>query len=226
LGLRIGIDPDAISNQGVFQMATIEYGEHKLDLATLPETSLVALAQAGLAHTLGNVVASRVVAEIRKAINPEKPSDVTTEAVKAWRKTNEDKISVLSVKFQSESLEAINAGTLGVHVARGPSASADPLQAEMHRIAKAQISVILSGAGMKFPGAKLVKGKDGNPDTRVPETVTLKGSPWTGAQLIANRLDPDYPNNNRAEIEREAKSILAARKRDAEKQAAKGVDSL
>lgn len=194
----------------------ITYGNHKIDLESIPQTSVIALASAGLAHTLGNVVASKIVAEIRKAINSEKPSGVTTEAVKAWRSANEDKISALSAKFQGEALAAIAEGKLGVHSPRRPSASADPLQAEMRKLAKTQITDILIAAGMKFPG--VVKGK--------ASTVTLKGKEWTGEELVSNRLDVAYPNNNREAIEAEAKRNLAARKRAVEANAKVGVEAL
>src|SRR5580658_8429928 len=190
----------------------ITYGDHKLDLEALPQTSIVALASAGLAHTLGNVVASKIVAEVRKTINADKPSDVTTEAVKAWRKAHEADISAMSGRYQSEALAAIVAGTLGVHSPRAPKASSDPLMTEMRKIAKAQIVAILTAAKLTFPG------KD--------KTLELKGTSYTGEQMIANRLDVEYPKNNREAIEKEAKAVLAARKREMDKLADAGVDAL
>jgi len=197
-------------------MATLTYGDHQFDTATLPESSVNALIAAGLAHNLGNVVASGVVSDIRREINPEKPSDVTTEAVKAWRAANAEAIARFTEARVAAQVKAIREGTLGVHAPRGPSASADPLMAEMRKIAKQQITDILVASGMKFPGKK--DGKE--------QTITLKGKAFTGEQLIANRLNPEYPNNNREAIEREAKRAIEARAKAASKNAEAGVDSL
>lgn len=202
------------------KMAEISYGDYKFDHAELPMASLVALAQSGLSHELGNVVASGVVADIRKTVNPEKPSDVTTEAVKAWRAAHPEQVAAFASARVTAKLEAIRNGTLGVSAPRGPSASADPLTAEMRKLAREQITAILEAAGMKFPGFS------GKGDARKALTVTLKGKAFTGDELIANRLDAEYPNNNREAIEREAKRNLDARAKAKAKMAEGGVDSL
>lgn len=221
-------------------MATITYGDHTRDLDKLPASSLVALASAGFAHTLGNVVASKISSELHAVLDPTAPEGMSKEQAKAWfkaeaakyRVANPAKITEWNARHQAAVLKAIDEGKLGVHGARGPSASVDPLMAEMRKLAKVQISDILGAANMKFPGTKtsktkvMVDGKEVEQVSRVAETVTLKGVTYTGEQLIANRLDPAYERNNRKAIEDEAKRNLAARKREAEKHAQAGVDAL
>lgn len=223
-GVETNQSRSADETEGTVAMAQITYGDHTRDLDKLPATSLVALASAGFAHTLGNVVASKISSELHAVLDPSAPEGMSKEQAKAWfkaeaakyRVANPAKITEWNAMHQAAVLKAIDEGTLGVHAARGPSASADPLMAEMRKLAKVQISDILAAAQMKFPGK--VKG--------VEQTVTLKGVAYTGEQLIANRLDPAYERNNRKAIEDEAKRNLAARKREAERHAQAGVDAL
>lgn len=194
-------------------MSNLTYGENiTLDTTAIPVVSLIALAQRGLNHELGNVVASKVVGDIRKAINPGSPADVTTEAIKSWRAANEAEVAKMTQGYQALAVKAIEAGALGVRAASGGGASVDPLTREMRGIAKREITDILAASGLKFPG----KTKAGE------ATVTLKGVAHTGEALVARRL----AGEQRDRIEKEANRTLAARKREAEKNAAGGLDSL
>lgn len=194
-------------------MPNLTYGENiTLDTTAIPVASLIALAQRGLNHELGNVVASKVVGDIRKTINPGSPADVTTEAIKAWRAANEAEVAKMTQGYQALAVKAIEAGALGVRAASGGGASVDPLTREMRAIAKREITDILAASGLKFPG----KTKDGE------ATVTLKGVAHTGEALVARRLAGEH----RDRIEKEANRTLTARKREAEKNAAGGLDSL
>ena len=186
-------------------MTQLTYGDHTIDPATLPETSLHALLHEGFTHYLGNRVASKVSVWCDAQAGEGEDS-------KTWKVANAEAVSAKAAEFRADMIAKLIAGTIGERSLRGPSASADPLAAEMRKIAKAQITAILVASGMKFPT------KD--------STISLKGQAFTGDELVANRLNPEYAKNNREAIEREAKRNLDARKREAAKMAEAGVDSL
>lgn len=112
----------------------LNYGDHTVDITTLPGVSLHRLASYGLSHLLGNQAASKVVAWADKAEN----KDATDEA-KAAKKT----------EFQAIMLKALADGTIGQHASRGPAT--DPTEAEAERLAKAEVIATLKSNNIKVP---------------------------------------------------------------------------
>lgn len=195
-------------------MEKLTYGDHSVDFDGLPEATRYAIAHEGFVHFLGNRVASRVAAWCESQAG----ENATKEAVKAWKDSHPDAVNAQAGMFRTSTLEAMLAGTLGVRSSSGPRAASDPLGAEMRRIAKEQIMAILSASGLKFP-----VGKD---ESGAPKTITIRGVAVTGEQLVTQRLDPDYPRNNREAIEAEAKRNLAAKAKAAAKLSEAGIEGL
>lgn len=118
------------------------FGATTVDVATLPSVSVDALVRRGLSHFFGNEVASKVTSAKAKYVedkesnpNGDAPSD---EQVSAWKE-----------HFIAEGAAKLTAGTVGIHVPKGPSV--DPLEAEISRLAIASVKATLKGAGLKAP---------------------------------------------------------------------------
>lgn len=195
-------------------MEKLTYGDHSVDFDGLPEATRYAIAHEGFVHFLGNRVASRVAGWCESQAG----DGATKEAVKAWKDSHADAVNEQAAAFREATLKAMLDGTLGVRATSGPRAATDPLGAEMRKIAKEQITMILAAHGLKFP-----IGKD---ESGAPKTVSIRGVVRTGEQLISDRLDPDYPRNNRDAIEAEAKRNLAAKAKAAAKLAEAGIEGL
>lgn len=117
-------------------MTILTYGSHSIDVAKLPEASVVALLKRGLTHYLGNEQTSKLVAARKR----EGAFDGTTE-------------EAYKADLVAKAVAALHEGTIGTQV-RGPSV--DPVEAAMERIARAEINAVLKAKGAKFVG----KGDD------------------------------------------------------------------
>ncbi len=190
-------------------MTILTYGDHSIDTAQLPESSLVALMNEGLTHYLGNRVASRVSGWCEAQAG----ENATKELVKVWKDSHEAEVSAQAATFRQETIDKLLAGTIGVRAARGPSASADPMVAEMRKLAKEELVAMLAKAGMKFPK------KD-------EALIFANGTKLTGDEMIARRLDAERQGNNREAIERQAKRNLDARRKAADAVDVSALDSL
>lgn len=185
----------------------LEYGKLSVDTATLPEASLNALIRKGWAHFMGNEQASKVTAWKAKLVDGTPATD-TAPAV-AGREPSEDEISAAKDAYQAAALKALQDGTVGVSVARGPAVS--PEETIMRGLAKAEITATLKANGLKVPtGEAVVKFGD--------------GQSFTMAQLIARRLEPEGEGRSYAQggrLKAEAAKEMKRRAREIEK--AKGV---
>ncbi len=127
-------------------LETIKYGENSITLASLPAVSLHRLASYGLAHFLGNQMASKVVAWSEREENAN-----ATDEQKAAKKA----------EFQANGVKALLDGTIGQHAARGPVV--DPMENEMDKIAKAEVVVVLKSNSIKVPkGDEAVEFSNGD----------------------------------------------------------------
>lgn len=127
-------------------LQTIKYGEHTVDISALPPVSLHRLASYGLAHFLGNQMASKVVAWSEREEN----ANATPEAKQAAK-----------AQFQANGMKALLDGTIGQHAARGPVVN--PLENEMDKIAKAEVIVVLKSNNIKVPkGDEMVEFDNGD----------------------------------------------------------------
>lgn len=116
---------------------TLNYTTFSIELTKLPPASLHRLASYGLAHYLGNQAASKVVAWAEKFETDNKRAP--TDEEKSARKT----------EVQNTMFAAVLSGEMGVHASRGPAI--DPEDAEMERLAKAEILATLKANNIKAP---------------------------------------------------------------------------
>lgn len=171
----------------------ITYGTNTFNFDSLPEASKLGLAKRGLTHLLGNEQAAKVTNWKKKFVeeNKAEPGD--------------DEIAAKKEEFVKAAVEAILAGTIG-QGSRGPAT--DPIEAEMERIAKREITDIVRKNGGKWTGKGEERGVTFGDGTRL-----------TMDEMLERRLaNPEHEPRIRKEAE---KAIKAAAK-EAEKAKAAG----
>lgn len=141
----------------------VTYGNITLDFTKLPAKSLEAMLKRGVTHYLGNEQAAKVSGWKSRF------ADDNNGAV-----PGDDEIAAKKAEYVSAAVAALEAGTVGM-ATRGPAA--DPVEAEMERIAKREINAILKTNGAKFSG----KG-----DER--KVTFANGQSFTMDQLVERRL--------------------------------------
>ena len=129
-------------NNGVHTMSLeITRAGQTFDFAKLPVASQAAMLGRGLTHYLGSELSSKVIGWSKRfeKENSREPNDAERDA------------------YRSEALAsmvaALEAGTVGT-VTRG--AAVDPIEAEMEKLARADINAIIKANGLKWTG----KGED------------------------------------------------------------------
>ena len=189
----------------------LTYGDITRDPAKLPAISTAALLARGFSHLLGNEQASKIVAKIRSALAEGKPDgyEATRADVQAFREANPALVSQWSDEAKANALKALDEGTLGVHVARGPSR--DPIESAMHAIARGEVSEVLKSNTLKVPSGE--------------KTVTLGGEAFTMDALIDRRL-AKHGDRIRKEAERKVAESERKAKRLREESANSGAADL
>lgn len=188
----------------------ITYGTHSFDFSTLPAKSVEAMLSRGVTHYLGSEQASKVTNAIRREIAGEEGEveDVTLEQVRAYRAANVDQVAAWKGEFVADAIAALKAGTVGVSE-RGPSK--DPIEAEMERLARAEIRSIMTTNGLKFVKPE---GADG----KAPKIVVFAdGQSKTMADMLSARLA-----SHGERLRKEADRAIKTRQREAEKAKASG----
>ena len=113
-------------------MTKLSYGDFEVEAESLPASSILALFNRGFAHILGNESSSRVAAHFKRkgpdGVEGVIPDSKSPEYVSAKRDA------------QKALFDAIVAGTLGESM-RGPRK--DPIEAEIERISRDELVVIL-----------------------------------------------------------------------------------
>lgn len=178
-------------------MAQLKYGDVERDHAALPPATLIAFAQRGMAHFLGNEQASKLVGKIVTAAELPDDADKTTRkaAIEAFRLSNADTVKAWMDEITAKAVEAMDAGTVGMST-RGPSV--DPFTAECQKLAKDEVLSILRANGIKVPKAD--------------EVITFaNGDTRTWDQMLASRMAKNGPA-----IEKEARRRVADRAKKAE----------
>lgn len=199
-------------------MTTITHGGSGVsrDTAKLPESSINALLVRGFAHLLGNEQSSKVVARIKSALAEGKPDDyeATKEEVKAFRAANGTLVSQWNDEAVKAALVALDEGTLGLHIARGPSR--DPIESAMRKLAREEVTTSLKASDIKVPsGDKTVTFRAGTPQE---ERLTMD-------ELIDRRISK-HGDRIRKEAERKVAEAERKAKRAREETAkAGGVES-
>lgn len=178
-------------------MPTFETAHGVVDTATFPPKTIEALILRGLTHVYGNEASSKVVSAIRARINPEKPSDVSTDAIKVWREANASAVAELIRAAHSAFTKALTEGTLGTRTGGGPRV--DPLTREMRQRATGELFAILKNVGAIGKGEKKHPALD--------EVFTIAGTEITWSGLIDRRLA--NPKEG-ARIKKEAEDHLRA----------------
>lgn len=157
------------------QNMTVSYGKapgtvYSFDLGALPTASLIALASSGLAHKMGNEVASQVSTE--KAKRKEAGSAELTEA----------EIDTMLAELREEMAGKILAGTIGTST-RGPRGTA--LDTIVRQKAKAEMVAVLAKHGITFPEGKYPKTHAQAGEARV---IVMDGKAVTGSELVDRYL--------------------------------------
>jgi hypothetical protein len=175
----------------------LTYNDITRDEGKLPEASRNALLARGFAHFLGNEQASKVTSRIRQAIvegTDANASDVTREQVEGFRTSHPDRVSAIAQACLAEALKALDEGTIGTRTSSGGK-PVDPVQAEVNRLAKDKIMVILKANGIKIP-----KGEG---------TITHNGKELAMADLVAAQIA-----KNGDALHAQAVKNLAAKQRE------------
>lgn len=164
----------------------IEYKDYSVDLLTLPAASIVALANRGLQRVLGSEVSAKVSGW--KKTKEEAGAEVTESDVAAFQ-----------AEAYGKALDALRAGTIGTRAPRGEPV--DPIEAEMHRVAKERVVTTLKGAGISIPKGDAVvtfdKPSASDPNAKVSFTMD---------ELIDRQLA-----SREAEIRKEAEKRIKAK---------------
>lgn len=169
--------------------ATIVYGDFSFAVSSLPEASLVALLRRGVAHRLGNEVASKVSTYKAKPISEE------VDGVKSERLPTEEETEAFKAAALAQAVTEIREGTIGTAV-RGPSK--DPLEAAIDAITRQSVIATLKANNIKPP-----KGD---------EVITLAGGVTrTMAEMMEKRYAKD-----KASIDKEAARRVADAKKRAD----------
>lgn len=172
----------------------IKYGDATLDFNTLPQATLVAMLRRGVSHFLGSEQASKVTGlfkpDAEGKLKEGTPEDTEANRAKAL------------ADFRAAAIQAMIDGKVGISV-RGPSV--DPIEAIIHRLAKAEVKATLAANKIKAP-------------KKADDTVQLPdGSKVTMDQLVARRLDRNGP----AGVDKKSGVVHADRlRKEAEKIAA------
>lgn len=175
---------------------TLSYGDFSIsDLHKLPAVSLHRLASYGFAHLLGNQASSKVVAWGDKEEN----ANATDEQRAAFKRA-----------VQEGFVEALLNGTIGQHASRGPAV--DPIEAEMERLAKVEVTNILKANNIKVPKKdEAVKFADGTEKTM--------------ADMVATRVER-FDERLRDEATKSLKAKAKAKEAAAKKVAGQGASEL
>lgn len=146
-----------------------EYASNiKFDSAALPQASIEALLKRGANHVFGNEVASKVTTAKKKFA-----------AENDGKELADDEVAALTDQFRADALKRLMAGTIGT-ATRGPAV--DPVEAEMEKMAWAEIQTILKANGSKAEG----KG-----DER--RWKFANGQTFSKDELIERRLSGEAP---------------------------------
>ena len=171
----------------------VTYGTHEFDFTKLPESTLTGMLKRGVTHFLGNEQAAKVTNWSKKVLKDtgELPTD--------------DELAAKKAEYVSAAIGAMQAGEVG-QGSRGPAT--DPMELEMERIAKSEITEVVKKNGGKWTG----KGDD--------RGVTFKdGSRLTMEDMVERRLgNPEHGPR----IQKEAEKALKAKAKEAEKAKAAG----
>jgi hypothetical protein len=131
--------------------STVTYGDHTIDVAALPEKSVMALIRRGVAHYLGNEQASKV-------------SGWKAERAESGNPANDAEVAAYKADRMAEAVKALMDGTIGSSI-RGPRGTA--VDTVIRQLAETEVKGILKANGLSMPsGDKVVEFADGTRLTR------------------------------------------------------------
>jgi hypothetical protein len=175
------------------------YGTLTIDTAGFHPTALDAMVRRGVAHFLGNEIASKVVGW------EESENKARAEAGKA-PVTDEEKASKKQ-ELQAAGLQALADGTVG-QSNRGPRV--DPITSATQAIAKREVLDILKANGLKVPkGDEAIEFANGQKKTLAEMVSTRVAHPEHGARIAKEAARKVADDEKKA-----AKAKADAAKRD------------
>ena len=130
-------------------MTTLNYGETTFEVESLSDQTRHVLMQRGLSHILGNEVASKVTAWVKRNTTDAAPATDKTPAVVASAPT-EAQIAAFKAEAFANAVAAITGGTLGEASARGPRGPADPVGNIALDLAKADVMAAAAKRNFKL----------------------------------------------------------------------------
>jgi len=201
---RVGGNHATAPQRKVTVMEPITYGQHVIDILSLPPKSVEALIKRGLTHYLGNEQAAKVSGWIADQIpdSDTMSKEQRKAAIKAFRESNINDVMAKTNAVVAAAVAALTEGTIGVRAVAGPKA--DPVEKVMRELAIAHIAANLAKHGLKMP--------TGN------KTVTIGEHQLTRDELVARQFARDeagYRTKAEAEIRRRAKAVEKAEGLDA-----------
>lgn len=182
---------------------TISYGKapgqvYSFNLSDLPQTSVLALASKGLAHSLGNECASKVSGEKSRRAEAGEPE------------MSEAEVSEMLAAARERMVLTITEGTMGVSAARGPRAN--PIDSIIRRIGTDELRAKLAKAGLRLPQGK--NKETGEPNVmELPSKVDGTTKTYTAAELVGNYIAAHSDRLTKL-AERELKAVANAAKSD------------
>ena len=194
----------------------ITYGTHTIpDVLALPRQSILALAQSGLTHKLGNEVASQVTAWIKRQVREaagDPKLEVSREAVTAWRSANEAAVATFTAAAQAEAFAEILSGEASARTGgpKGPKLS--ELELEIRSIATDEVAVKLIEFKIletNKAGEYIVVATGKKPTSKDKLVTQADGEECSLQRLAERRLAVPA---NRERIERLAAKRIADRK--------------
>ncbi len=131
---------------------TLTYGDLSFEIASLPASSINKLLKSGLAHFLGNEVASKVsTAKAKRAESDLGPM-------------NDVEIAECKARFLAEAAESLRTGQV-THATRAPRGTA--IDTVFNRLVTEKVKFLLNAQGISMPsGDKLVTLPNGATATR------------------------------------------------------------
>lgn len=191
----------------------IEYSGIQIELAKLPEASVMALLRRGVTHYLGNEQASKISSKIEAELNLDDSTDAASRKafIKDFRVANADLVAKWTSEAIEAALAALRDGTVGQGHARGPRA--DTVEGTMTTLAKAEVLAVLRANNIKIPK------KD-------QSIAFANGTTRTMDEMIAKRLK-DHGDRLRKEADKKlAEDAKKAKKAREQADAAKASGSV
>lgn len=176
------------------------FGDREIDTAGLPQATIEALLSRGLTHYLSNELSSKIGSRIKAHLAGDdgKVSDITTEAMQAFRDhpDNKDHVAKIVADATREHISRLETGTIGQRAAAAPKV--DPVTAGVQKLAGEEVRRKLDANNLK-----LVKKLEGKNLPVAEQFITFaNGSRKTFAEMVSTQIEL-HGAKWRAQVEKE-----------------------